>query len=126
MTKIFEPRAQIRVKDLSELNISELLNETYTTTPIHADKKTADGAVVTVNELSINNYTMTLNQTFQFALTVQFNTERRLIAKSSARTSNYCRADVPNLQAICSSRSRRIRSIDHDHNHVAAITDSSV
>lgn len=48
LPKIFEPRAPIRVKDLSELNISELLNETYTTTPIQADKKTADGAVVTV------------------------------------------------------------------------------
>lgn len=53
LPKIFEPRAQIRVKDLSELNISELLNETYTTTPIQADKKTADGAVVTV--IIINN-----------------------------------------------------------------------
>lgn len=54
LPKIFEPRAQIRVKDLSELNISELLNETYTTTPIQADKKTADGAVVTVNIKSKN------------------------------------------------------------------------
>lgn len=41
------------MKDLSELNITELLNETYTTTPIQADKKTADGAVVTV---IINQY----------------------------------------------------------------------
>lgn len=43
------------MKDLSELNISELLNETYTTTPIQADKKTADGAVVTVIMMSIAN-----------------------------------------------------------------------
>lgn len=48
LPKIFEPRAQIRVKDLKEINIEHLLSETYTITPIQADKKTADGATVTV------------------------------------------------------------------------------
>lgn len=47
--KIFEPRAQIRVKELKEINIEHLLSETYTITPIQADKKTADGTTITVS-----------------------------------------------------------------------------
>lgn len=102
LPKIFEPRAQIRVKDLSELNISELLNETYTTTPIQADKKTADGAVVTVNNkeflfISLSWYTKTNTRT----LSVQFNSERRLIVESTSRTTDHCGVNVSNLQAIC-------------------------
>lgn len=40
--KIFEPREEIRVKDLNELDIDELLNETFTITPIYSDKRTGD------------------------------------------------------------------------------------
>ncbi|CAK1549719.1 unnamed protein product [Leptosia nina] len=49
LPKIFEPRPSIRVKDLSEVNIEQLLQETYTTTPIHTEKKLLDGSVVTYN-----------------------------------------------------------------------------
>lgn len=49
LPKIFEPRLPIRVKDLKELNIDQLLTETYTLTPIQADKKTGDGTFVTYN-----------------------------------------------------------------------------
>ncbi|XP_047506869.1 transcription-associated protein 1 isoform X1 [Pieris napi] len=49
LPKIFEPRPSIRVKDLSEVNIDQLLLETYTTTPIHTEKKLLDGSVVTYN-----------------------------------------------------------------------------
>lgn len=49
LTKIFEPKPTIRVKDLSEVNIDQLLQETYTTTPIHTEKKLLDGSVVTVS-----------------------------------------------------------------------------
>lgn len=49
LPKIFEPRATIRVKDLSEVNIDQLLQETYTVTPIHTEKKLLDGTVVTVS-----------------------------------------------------------------------------
>jgi hypothetical protein len=44
MNSIFEPRAGIRVKDLTEVNIEALLAETYTITPIHCEKKLPDGS----------------------------------------------------------------------------------
>ena len=44
MNRIFEPKAVIRVKDLSEVKIESLLAETYTSTPIHSDKKLPDGS----------------------------------------------------------------------------------
>lgn len=50
LPKIFEPRSPIRVKELKELNLEHLLQETYTITPIQVDKKTADGATVTVGQ----------------------------------------------------------------------------
>ncbi|XP_013181191.1 PREDICTED: transformation/transcription domain-associated protein [Papilio xuthus] len=49
LPKIFEPKPTIRVKDLSEISIEQLLQETYTTTPIHTEKKLMDGSVVTYN-----------------------------------------------------------------------------
>lgn len=48
LPKIFEPRPPIRVKDLSEVNIEQLLLETFTLTPIQTEKKLADGTVVIV------------------------------------------------------------------------------
>jgi hypothetical protein len=51
MTKIFEPRPTLRVKDLSEINIEALLTETYTITTIQSEKKTADGTVISVSFL---------------------------------------------------------------------------
>lgn len=51
LPKIFEPKPTIRVKDLSEVNIDQLLQETYTTTPIHTEKKLLDGSVVTVSTM---------------------------------------------------------------------------
>lgn len=50
LPKIFEPRLPIRVKDLKELNFDQLLGETYTITPIQVEKKTNDGATITVNK----------------------------------------------------------------------------
>lgn len=49
LSKIFEPRPPLRVKDLSEINIEALLKETFTITAIQSEKKTADGNVVTVS-----------------------------------------------------------------------------
>jgi transformation/transcription domain-associated protein len=49
MSKIFEPRPTLRVKDLSEINIEALLTETYTITTIQSEKKTADGTVISYN-----------------------------------------------------------------------------
>jgi transformation/transcription domain-associated protein len=49
LNKIFEPRAPIRVKDLTEVDITALLAETYTITAIQSEKKTADGTQITYN-----------------------------------------------------------------------------
>lgn len=43
MNKIFEPRAPLKVKDLSEINIEELLKETFTMTIIQTDTRNKDG-----------------------------------------------------------------------------------
>lgn len=48
MNKIFEPRPPIKVKDLSELNIQELLKETFTIMTIQTEKKTKDGTAIAV------------------------------------------------------------------------------
>ena len=49
LTKIFEPKAQIKVKDISEVNIDVMLNETFTVTTIMTDKKNQDNQQMTVN-----------------------------------------------------------------------------
>ncbi|KAL7293008.1 hypothetical protein TKK_0013455 [Trichogramma kaykai] len=52
LPKIFEPRNQIRVKDLSEISRQEIegyLKETFTVTPIQSDKKSADGSPLSYN-----------------------------------------------------------------------------
>ncbi|KAG5864322.1 hypothetical protein JTB14_004435 [Gonioctena quinquepunctata] len=45
MNKIFEPRAPIKVKDLSEVNIEELLKETFTMTIIQTEARNKDGTL---------------------------------------------------------------------------------
>ncbi|KAI4454767.1 ataxia telangiectasia mutated atm -related [Holotrichia oblita] len=49
MNKIFEPRAPIKVKDLSELNIEELLKETFTITVIQTEKRNKDQTLISYN-----------------------------------------------------------------------------
>ena len=44
LTKIFEPKTAIKVKDLNELNIEALLGETFTITTIQTEKKVPDGS----------------------------------------------------------------------------------
>lgn len=53
MNKIFEPKAPIKVHDLSELNLEELLKETFTTTTIQVEKKNKDD-VVTITDVSFS------------------------------------------------------------------------
>lgn len=57
MSKIFEPRPTLRVKDLSEINIEALLTETYTIMTIQSEKKTADGTVISVCVMSLCIFT---------------------------------------------------------------------
>jgi transformation/transcription domain-associated protein len=49
LNKIFEPKPMMRVKELTEVNLDNLLAETYTLTPIVSEKKTADGTPITYN-----------------------------------------------------------------------------
>lgn len=82
---------------MSELNISELLNETYTTTPIQVDKKTADGAVATVNSKdSLKIFDFQFNE-LRSLFPVQFDSKRSFVTESAARTSHHRCADVSDL-----------------------------
>lgn len=49
MDKIFEPRVPIKVKDLSEVNVEELLKDTFTVTVIQTDKRNNDGTLIAVS-----------------------------------------------------------------------------
>ena len=53
LNKIFEPRSQIKVKDIAEINIDALLQETFTVTTIMTDKKNADNQSVSVSLSSL-------------------------------------------------------------------------
>ena len=44
LNKIFEPRAAIKVKDLSELNIESELTQTFTITTVQTEKKTPENS----------------------------------------------------------------------------------
>lgn len=46
--KIFEPRSQTKVKDIAEINVDALLQETYTVTTIITDKKNPENQSVSV------------------------------------------------------------------------------
>jgi transformation/transcription domain-associated protein len=48
LSKIFEPRSQIKVKDVTEVNVDTILQETFTTTTILTDKKNADNQNISV------------------------------------------------------------------------------
>ena len=63
LSKIFEPKQPIRVKDLSDINIDELLTETYTVTAIQSENNAGDGTLISVlyyllivNYLIVSNY----------------------------------------------------------------------
>lgn len=49
MSKIFEPRQLIRINDISEVDMTHLLSETYTVTQIQVDKKPGENEVINYN-----------------------------------------------------------------------------
>ncbi|XP_052224459.1 transformation/transcription domain-associated protein-like isoform X9 [Dreissena polymorpha] len=49
LSKIFEPRSQTKVKDIAEINVDALLQETYTVTTIITDKKNPENQSVSYN-----------------------------------------------------------------------------
>ena len=52
LAKIFEPRTQRKVKDMSEINVEAWLQDIYTLTPVVTDKKNSDNQNVTVSLFS--------------------------------------------------------------------------
>ena len=49
LNKIFEPKVQVKVKDISEINVDLLLLETFTITTIMTEKKNAENQPVSVS-----------------------------------------------------------------------------
>ncbi|XP_060086157.1 transformation/transcription domain-associated protein-like [Ylistrum balloti] len=49
LPKIFEPHNQVKVKDVMEINVDALLQETFTVTTIMTDKKNADNQNISYN-----------------------------------------------------------------------------
>lgn len=63
MNKIFEPAQQIRIKDLKELNMEQLLSETYAIKSIHVENPTDSVTfqMVNINLKSYSIKTMNIN-----------------------------------------------------------------
>lgn len=53
LPKIFEHRMQIKIRDMSELNIESVLDETFTSTTIVTEKKNQDNQNISVSEKNI-------------------------------------------------------------------------
>ncbi|KAG9509570.1 Transformation/transcription domain-associated protein, partial [Fragariocoptes setiger] len=49
MTKVFEPRTNIKVEELTPAILSQLLSSIYTVTPIETEQKTPDGKIIVYN-----------------------------------------------------------------------------
>lgn len=49
LPKIFEHRMQIKIRDMSELNIESVLDETFTSTTIVTEKKNQDNQNISVS-----------------------------------------------------------------------------
>lgn len=49
LESIFEPRPPIVVSDLSEINLDEILQKTFTVTSVQTSKKTKDGTIISYN-----------------------------------------------------------------------------
>ncbi|CAN8021853.1 unnamed protein product [Ixodes persulcatus] len=49
LNAIFEPRPALKVKDITELNLESVLQETFTLTNIQVEKKAADGSCASYN-----------------------------------------------------------------------------
>jgi len=59
-------------------------------------------------------------------LSVQSNSERRVVLEGSTGTAYYGGANVPNVQAKCPTGCYRLHSAGYDNNHAPAITSAKV
>lgn len=57
MNKIFEPTQQIKIKDLKELNMEQLLSETYVIKTIHLENPTDPVTFQMVNSIILSHQT---------------------------------------------------------------------
>lgn len=55
LPKIFEHRMQIKIRDMSELNIESVLDETFTSTTIVTEKKNQDNQNISVSGKNNSN-----------------------------------------------------------------------
>lgn len=59
-------------------------------------------------------------------LSVQSNSERRVVLEGSTGTAHYGGANVPNVQTKCPTGCHRLHSTGYDNNHTPAITSAKV
>jgi hypothetical protein len=59
-------------------------------------------------------------------LSVQSNSERRVVLEGSTGTAHYGGANVPNVQTKCPTGCHRLHSPGYDNNHPPAITSAKV
>jgi len=59
-------------------------------------------------------------------LSVQSNSERRVVLEGSTGTAHYGGANVPNVQTKCPTGCYRLHSAGYDNNHAPAITSAKV
>lgn len=52
--KIFEPQTVLRIKDIAEVDIPTLLNETYTSITVHYEKRDGGGAATVATKFLLN------------------------------------------------------------------------
>lgn len=92
MNKIFEPRPPLKVKDLSEINIEELLKETFTMTIIQTEARNKDGTQNAVRKINVY---FSLFLTLYFL--VLFDSKGSVISKSPSRITDYCSVNVSTI-----------------------------
>lgn len=86
MNKIFEPRPPLKVKDLSEINIEELLKETFTSTIIQTETRNKDG---TQNAVS-TNLTCEIILVLIVYVLVLFDTKGSSLSQGATRITYHC------------------------------------
>ncbi|WAQ94362.1 TRRAP-like protein [Mya arenaria] len=77
LNKIFEPRSQTKVKDIAEINVEALLQETYTVTTIITDKKNADNQSVSLYKPSVHQEVANFIPLIMNTITLQPRQEHR-------------------------------------------------
>lgn len=132
MPKIFEPRqpSTLRVKDLKDLNMEQLLSETYTITPIQVvgEKKPGESGVANYNLIPKGILSLKVLQELPIIVVLMCVFNYHCPYKhcpGRLHVNHSFNLQVSNIQAICAPRGLRICTIDHDNDFIATITDAT-